>query len=114
MDRIEWIGRQTSRKILLLLAKNPANYSKIVVDGLTSDACEEKIARGITRCFFPAFMEKAYLSNQWINGDTKTLRYKEFNHILCVTFEISKTVGISGMRMASYKLVNVDIECKDK
>ena len=110
---MEYISRQTSRKILLLLAKHPENYSKIVGGGLTVTDCEAKVANGINICFFPAFMEKAYLANHWKNGDTKTLRYTEWNDTLCVTFKISKTVGISGMRMASFTLINVDIECKD-
>lgn len=82
---------------------------------LTGDIREKQIEMGLQLKFFPSFVDKAYFSNEWKDGDTKTLTYVGWSdtHKLCVTFKISKTVGISGIRIASFTLESVDIVNKN-
>ena len=96
------------------MALKLGNYSRILGE-LTLEKCQEKISTGIKIKFFPGFLEKAYLSNEWKNGDKKTLYYNSWNNgkdILSVTFKITKSRGISGSYMASFILDEVDIVSK--
>ena len=110
LERMNKICKLTSRKCLLLIHKDHHKYLRII-GNLTGDICEEKIEMGLKLKFFPSFVEKAYFSNEWKDGDTKTLIYAGWSNTdkLSVTFKINSTVSPSGIRTASFTLESVDI-----
>ena len=109
-ENIQRIAAVTTHKILLLAKKDEQKYRQIL-GSLQTNEVEDKIKHGIEFAFLPGFITKAYLSNQWKNGDNKTLTYKKWSNAnkLTVTFKISKSRGISGLWMASFTLINIDI-----
>ena len=115
LEEFKSICEDTKNRILGYVSFYSPGLVSTFIGSRKVEECEAVILYGIENKWLPAFYQKAHKSNEWKNGDERVLTCATWSdtHNLEIRFKIKKRVGISGMKMTSFSLVDVNVANKE-